>query len=290
LKRKDWLAFIALSLAWGSSFFWIKIAVEEVGPFTLVAWRLLFGILGLLVVVRLRRPEWPTEKKIWIALLVLGLSNTAIPFVLISWAELFIDSAVAAILNSGVPLLTMVMAHFYLSDDRLNRQRVIGLLVGFAGVIVLVQRDLSAGLDFNLIAQGAMILAVIFYAFSAVFARHNAKGVSPIVQALVPLVAADTLIWGITPIVESPLALPVLPITWVAIVWLGVIGSCIAYLLYFYLLHSVGPTRATMVTYTFPLVGVTLGVGFLNERLDLSLILGAALVIASLLIVNRDKS
>lgn len=290
MKRKDWLAFIALSLAWGSSFFWIKIAIEEIGPFTLVAWRLFFGIVTLLLVVALRRPEWPSQKKIWLALLVLGLSNTAIPFVLISWAEVFIDSAVASILNSSVPLFTMVIAHFSLSDDRLNRQRVIGLLVGFVGVIVLVQRDLSAGLEFNLIAQGAIILAVIFYAVSAVFARRNTKGVSPVVRALVPLVAADFLLWGITPAIESPLTLPALPLTWIALLWLGVVGSGIAYLLYFYLLHSVGPTRATMVTYTFPLVGVTLGVGFLNERLDFSLILGAVLVIASLLIVNRDKS
>ncbi len=87
MKNKDWLAFIALSFAWGSSFFWIKIAVEEIGPFTLVAWRLLFGILGLLLVLRLRRPEWPSQRKVWLALLVLGLTNTAIPFVLISWAE-----------------------------------------------------------------------------------------------------------------------------------------------------------------------------------------------------------
>ncbi len=98
------------------------------------------------------------------------------------------------------------------------------------------------------------------------------------------------MLWAIAPVVESPLQFPVLPLTWVAIVWLGLIGSCLAYLLYFYLLHSVGPTRSSMVTYTFPLVGVTLGVGFLNERLDFSLILGAVLIIASLYIVNRDKA
>ena len=290
MKKKDWLAFIALSLAWGSSFFWIKIAIEEVGPFTLVAWRVLFGILGLLVVVVLQRPEWPKRRELWLALLLLGLTNTAIPFVLISWAEIHIDSAVASILNGSLPLFTTVIAHFALTDDRLNRQRIIGLLVGFAGIVVLVQRDLGAGLEFNIVAQGAMILAVIFYAFSAVLARKKTKDANPIVRALIPLISADIFLWGIAPIVESPFVFPNLPLTWVAIVWLGIIGSCVAYLLYFYLLHSVGPTRTSMVTYAFPLVGVTLGVGFLNERLDFSLILGAALVIVSLLIVNRDKS
>ncbi|MDA1329569.1 MAG: DMT family transporter [Chloroflexi bacterium] len=287
MKTKDWTAFIGLSLAWGSSFLWIKIAVQEIGPFALVGWRLLFGIVGLLVVVAIRRPEWPRQRKVWLALLVLGLTNTAIPFVLISWAELYIDSAVASILNSSVPLFTMVIAHLLLTDDRMTRQRVLGLLIGFLGVVVLVWRDLSAGLEFNLLAQGAMILAVLFYAGSSVFARRNTQGLSPTVQALVPLITADIVIWGIAPFAEGPLTLPQISLTWIALLWLGLIGSCIAYLLYFYLLHAVGPTRATMVTYTFPVIGVLLGVIFLKERLDVYLILGAALVVSSLLVVNR---
>ncbi len=287
MKTKDWLAFIALSLAWGSSFFWIKIAVAEIGPFLLVALRVLFGILGLLLVMLLRRPARPTDPRVWRNLLILGITNTALPFVLISWAEQYIDSAVASILNSSVPLFTTMIAHFVLSDDRLTRKRVLGMLVGFAGVIVLVARDLGQDIRLNLLAQGAMILAVLFYAGSAVYARRNTKGVSPIIQALVPLLAADAFIWALTPIVESPIHFPALPLTWVALLWLGLIGSCTAYLLYFYLLHSVGPTRATMVTYTFPVVGVALGVLFLHEALDINLIAGAVLIVGSLLIVNR---
>jgi drug/metabolite transporter (DMT)-like permease len=289
VKTKDWLAFGGLSLAWGSSFLWIKIAVQEIGPFALVGWRLLFGIVGLLVVVAVRRPEWPRDRKAWTTMLILGITNTAAPFVLISWAEQFIDSAVASILNGSVPLFTMVIAHLLLSDDRMTGRRVVGLLIGFLGVVMLVWRDLASGLDLNLLAQGAMILAVLFYAGSSVFARRNTQGLSPIVLALVPLITADVMIWGIAPTVEGPLALPQLGLTWIALLWLGLIGSCIAYLLYYYLLHSVGPTRATMVTYLFPVVGVFLGVVVLNERLDVYLVLGAVLVIASLLVVNREK-
>ena len=290
MKSKDWLAFLALSLAWGSSFFWIKIALEEIGPFALVAWRVLFGILGLLVVVALKRPDWPKSRKVWGALAVLGLTNTAIPFVLISWAELHIDSAVASILNGSLPLFTTVIAHFALTDDKLTRQRILGLLVGFVGVFVLIRRDAGGDLEFNLLAQGAMILAVLFYAYSGIYARLNTKEVTPIIHALIPLITADVLLWGIAPVVESPFTLPTLAMTWWAILWLGLVGSCVAYLLYFYLLHSVGPTRSSMVTYTFPLVGVTLGVGFLGERLDFSLVLGALLILASLYIVNREKA
>lgn len=287
MKTKDWLAFIGLSLAWGSSFFWIKIAVQEIGPFLLVALRVLFGILGLVTVYTLRRPEWPKDRRLLRNLLILGITNTALPFVLISWAEQHIDSAVASILNSSVPLFTMVIAHFVLSDDKMTRRRVFGLLLGFLGVILLVVRDMRGELSLNLMAQGAMILAVLFYAGSSVYARRNTQGASPIVQALVPLLSADAFIWSAAFLVESPIHLPVITMTWVALVWLGLVGSCAAYLFYYYLIHSVGPTRATMVTYTFPVVGVALGVLFLHERLDPYLILGAVLIVGSLLVVNR---
>lgn len=286
MKTKDWFAFLALSLAWGSSFLWIKIAVQEVSPFMLVALRLLFGILGLLLVAALRRPEWPKEKDAWSALLFLGLINTAIPFVLISWAEQHIDSAVASVINSSVPLFTMVIAHLFLSDDRMNGRRVLGLLIGFGGVLALAWEDLQVGQQSSLLAQGAMLLAVLFYAASSVYARSHGQGVSPIVHALVPLVSADAVIWAGASVV-GPIQLPHLAITWGALLWLGLIGSCTAYLLYFYLLHSVGPTRATMVTYTFPVIGIVLGVVFLQEALTVSLLLGAALVLTSLWVVNR---
>ncbi|MCW5879088.1 MAG: DMT family transporter [Anaerolineales bacterium] len=287
MKTKDWLAFIGLSLAWGTSFFWIKIALEEVGPFLLVAYRILFGLLALALVLLWTRPQWPRDRRSYIAMLILGLTNTAVPFVLFSWAELHVDSAVASIFNSSMPLFTMIIAHVALSDDRLTRQRVLGLLVGFVGVVVLALRDTGGDVRMNLLAQGALLLAVLFYAGSTVFARQTTKGIVPTVQAFVPLVMADLVIWSAAQAAEAPLRLPQLPMTWVALLWMGVVGSCMAYLFYYYLLHSVGPTRLAMVTYMFPVVGVTMGVLFLNERLDASLIIGALLVLLSLYIVNR---
>jgi drug/metabolite transporter (DMT)-like permease len=289
VKLKDWIAFTLLGLAWGSSFLWIKIAVSEIGPFTLVALRLLFGILGLIAVVAYNRPNWPATQRLWIVLVILGLTNTAIPFVLISWGETHIDSAVAAVLNSTVPLFTMIIAHLFLSDDRITLPRIIGLLVGFGGVVVLLSRDLDfrGGLSGSVLGQGAVLLAALFYAVSGVFARRNTQGLSPIVQALVPLIVADGAIWLAAPLVEMPFRFPQLPLTWVALLWLGIIGSCIAYLLYYYLLHSVGPTRTTLVTYVFPLVGVTLGVVFLNELLDWHLFVGGSMVVGSIAIVNQ---
>lgn len=287
MKAKDWLAFVALSIAWGSSFLWIKIAVQEVGPFLLVSMRVLVGALGLLGVYLVKRPALPEKRTTWITLIVVGLTNTAIPFVLISWGQIYIDSGVAAILNASVPLLTTVLAHFMLADDKMDWKRAIGLPLGFIGIVMIVARDYVPGEPNRLWGQAAILAAAVLYAASAIYIRRGTEEVNPVVRALVPLAAADVLLWVTTPIVEAPLRWPQQLDTWIAIVWLGVLGTFLAYLIYFYLVHSIGPTRATMVTYTFPVVGVVLGVLFLNEMLDLNIVLGGGLVLGSIILVNK---
>jgi len=276
-----------LGLIWGSSFLWIKIAVQEVDAFTLVGWRLLFGTLGMVAVIALRRPDFPRRRSIWLALAVQGIINTALPFVLISWGEKSIDSAVAAVLNSTVPLFTLVIAHFALHDEPITARKAIGLLIGFGGVLALMARDLEAGnLRVGIIGQAAVLVASVSYASASVFARRTMREVSPLVQAFVPMAFADALVWSAATQVGHPGRLPALPLTWVALVWLGLLGSCVAYLLYYHLLHAVGATRAVMVTYVFPVVGVALGVIFLNELTDWHLLAGGLLVVASLVVVN----
>jgi drug/metabolite transporter (DMT)-like permease len=290
MKLRDWMTFSLLGLVWGSSFLWIKVAVQEIGPATLVGFRLLIGLLGLLAVVLVRKPALPADRRTLAILAVLGITNTALPFVLISWGEQFIDSAIASILNGTVPLFAIVIAHFFLPDDRITLARILGLVTGFLGVVVLMSRDLGAGAQAgSVLGQLAVLAAAISYAGSSVFARRNLRQVDPVVQAFLPLISADLVAWGAALLTEGPLQVPQLPITWLALAWLGLFGSCLAYLLYFNLLHSVGPTRATMVTYVFPVVGVILGVVFLNERADWHLWGGVALVALGIGVVNWKR-
>jgi len=287
MKLRDWVTFWTLGLIWGSSFLWIKIALDNVGPFTLVAWRLLIGVAGLALVVLFRRPTFPRGRRIYGLLALLGVTNTALPFLLISWGEQSIDSAVASILNGTVPLFAMVFAHFALQDDRMTRARVAGLILGFLGVIVLMSGDLVPGeVRTGGLGQLAVLVASILYAFSTVFARKNLHGLSPVVQSFVPLVVADLFIWTGAVAIEAPVLAPTSGLTWFALVWLGLLGSCVAYLLLFTLLHRVGPTRTTMVTYVFPVVGLVLGIVFLQEPVTASLLIGAAMVVAGILVVN----
>jgi drug/metabolite transporter (DMT)-like permease len=285
LKPKHWFVFILLGGIWSSSFLWIKIAVQEVGPITLVAFRVLFGLLFTLIVVLFQRTKLPRTFKEWFPILLLGISNVAIPFFLISWGEQAIDSAVAAILDATVPLFTIVIAHYLLHDDKMTVPKVVGLLTGFAGVIVLMSKDIGTSVG-PILGQAAVVLACVFYAGSSVFARKSTENVSGILRSAGPLISSTAVMWLATFTLERPVKIPQLPITWIALIWLGVLGSGFAFILNYYLIHEIGPTRTTMVTYLFPLGGVILGVVFLGEHLSWQLLAGAALVIASLAVAN----
>lgn len=286
----EWVLFLGLSLLWGSSFLWIKIAVQDVGPLVLVGWRLLFGSLGMLVVVLVRGTRLPKDWHTWRNLGILGLINTAVPFVLISWGEQTVDSAVASVLNSTVPLFTLVIAHMALEDDRITGRRVVGLLLGFVGVVILMSRDFGReGLSAGLLGQLAILLAALAYALGGVYGRHTMRQVDPMIQAFVPMTAAALMVWPLAIPFPGRGLLPSFPLTWLALVWLGLLGSCSAYILFYLLLHRIGPTRTSTVTYLIALVGVVLGVVFLDERLDWQLAAGAALVVSGIAVVNRRE-
>jgi drug/metabolite transporter (DMT)-like permease len=286
MQTKHWIVFLALGLIWSSSFLWIKIGVQEIGPMALVAFRMIFGALTAVGVAIYQKVEWPRDRRTWIIFAILGPTSLAIPIFLISWGEQTIDSAVASILNATVPLFTILIAHYWLHDDKMTVQKIIGLLVGFAGVIILLSKDVSANAHNSAIGQAAVILASLFYAGSAVYARKATQHVTGLARSAAPLITATIFMWIVAPFSEQSIRVPALPITWIAALWLGVLGSGLAMIMYYYLLHEIGPTRTTLVTYLFPLGGVILGVIFLNEQLSWQLAAGALLIIASLAVVN----
>ena len=287
MKTKHWIVFISLGGIWSSSFMWIKIAVQEVGPVTLVAFRVLFGLLFGIAVIFIQRTPWPQTFKAWFPLLLLGLTNVAIPFFLISWGEKSIDSAVASILDATVPLFTILIAHFLLQDDKMTLPKVLGLLIGFAGVIVLMSKDIGASTG-SLLGQFAVIVASMFYAGSSVYVRKTTVDTPGILRSAGPLVSATAVMWLGSAMFESPLTIPQMGLTWVALLFLGIFGSGLAFVLAFYLIHEIGPTRTTMVTYLFPLGGVILGVTFLSEQLSWQLVTGAILIVSSLVVANWE--
>ncbi len=287
MNQKQVLAFVALSLTWGSAFYWIKVALEQLQPFTLVAWRLLLGGALLAITAYVKRSALPRGWVQWWPLLLMGLLNIAIPLVMTTSGQQYIDTGVAAIVLSTVPLFTVMLAYFFLKDEALSGWQWAGLLVGFGGVVLLLLRDIGGGQS-TLWGYASHLLAAMLYAGSAVFARKALHGHSIIVQALVPTAFSAALVWAAVPFVESPVQAPTQLMPLLGILVLGAGSSFLAYMLYYYLIRTIGPTRMSMTTYTFPLVGIALGALFLNEMLDPLLLAGAGLVLGSVFVVNRS--
>lgn len=292
MSLKDWVRFWLLGIIWGTSFLWIKIAVSEISPLVLVAFRSLIGASSLLVFFGIKggpRLRWQ-ELRPWLGIfVVVGLINIAIPFMLISWSEQYIPSGIASILNSSVPLFTMIIAPLFLHDDQWSLRKLLGLVFGFVGILNIFLPEMNHGLNQNLIGMGAMLWAALSYAVAGIYIRRHVQGLAPQLQAFLQLAIATVMIWALTIFVERPVKLPHLGITWVALLWLGVLGSAVAYILYFSLLHSIGPTRATMVTYIPPLVGILLGMIFLGEQITWQAVVGGLMVISGIVVVNFKR-
>ena len=266
---------------------WIKISLREIGPDMLVGFRTLFGVLFCAIVILIQRIKLPQTFKEWRPLFLLGVTNIAIPFFLIAWGEQSIDSSVASILDSTVPLFTIIIAHFLVSDDKMTLSKISGLLIGFAGVFVLVSKDFGASAG-PLLGQAAVILASFFYAVSAVIVRKTTQNTPGILRSAGPLLSGTIIMWIAAFAFESPLKLPQLGITWTALLFMGILGSGFAFLMVYWLIHEIGPTRTSMITYIFPLGGVLLGVIFLQEQLTWQVVAGGLLIITSLVVANKQ--
>lgn len=190
-------AFVAMTAIWGASFLWIKIAVLDIGPFSLVLYRLAFAVAGLLPILIWRRPEMPHGAATWRAIILVGVLTTTAPWLFISWAEQTIDSALATVLNATVPLFTVLIAHFALKDDRMTTWRVVGLLFGFAGVVVLSRSGSGeSGRESHLLGVLAMMASGMCYTVGTVIARRSLRHLSSLAQAFYSVAVAAVLLWA----------------------------------------------------------------------------------------------
>ncbi|MEX0629513.1 MAG: EamA family transporter [Chloroflexota bacterium] len=279
-------AFILLGLIWGSSFAWIKVAVAELPPATLVAERMTLGALAMLVFLVFSRPPRPTRGQVG-HLAVMGAVNAGLPIFLISWGEQYIDSGTAAVLNSLVPIFSLLVAGLVLRTETWSPLRVVGVLAGFAGAAVLASREFAFNPGPAAIGGAvAVTVASLSYAIGASYAKSRIQSTNRYVVAAGTLIFAAIYLWIVAFAVDGGPVLPTQAGTIAAVLWLGLLGSFVAYILYFYLLSHMGATVSTMVTYVFPIVGVSVGVIALNELLDLRLLLGTGLVVLGIAIVG----
>ena len=280
----EWLIFLTLGFCWGSSYLFIKLAVPDFGTFTLVALRLAVGATLLWTVVLLSRVELPRNPRMYGHLAVMATINIALPFSLITFAERSVDSSLASILTAPVPLFAAILAPFFLPDEPIRLNGLAGLLLGFVGVIILVSPGLTGTAGGNeLVGMLALLGGACSYACGAIYARRNVRGLRP----MVPAVFQVTFACLITALVfEHPLQSTPDGQAIFSILWLGLLGSGIAYLCFFRLLGPWGATRLTMVAYLLPAVGIVLGFIVLQETIDGRIIIGTLAILAGIGIVN----
>jgi len=294
MHRRDAIELLALSAIWGSSYLFIAIGTQSMPPLTLVTIRLLVGAAALQIVLRARRMTLPRAPRALAGLAFMGLSNNIIPFTLITWAETpgaqQVNSGLAAVLVAAVPIFTVIIAHFALRDERFTALRVTGVLVGFLGVAVLMSpRFDRAGGEQQILGALAVVVASASYAAAVVFSRRALKGIAPIVLGAVQMTFSAAMLLPFALLIERPSLADVRPEAWFAVGWLGLLGSGIAYILYFGLIQRIGATRTTMVTYLSPIVAVVLGAAFNDESLEWTLLAGMALIISGAVLVNRKS-
>jgi drug/metabolite transporter (DMT)-like permease len=284
-NRIDWLVFFALGFMWGSSYLFIKLAVDDFGTFTLVALRLIVGALLLWAVVRIAKQPVPRERRIYGHLLVMAVINITIPFLLITWAEQSVESSLAAILTSPVPLFAIVLSSIFLHDEPMRVNGVVGLVVGFIGVVIITSRGLT-GEGSSVVGELALLGAAFSYACGAVYSRRNVRGLAPMIPAVFQVTFAAIITGVIALLIEEPWTVTPDAEAVFSILWLGILGSGLAYLFVFRLFAAWGATRTTLVAYLIPVVGIVLGYLVLQEPVDATIIVGTALVIAGIGLVN----
>jgi drug/metabolite transporter (DMT)-like permease len=286
-SRFDWPLFILLGFLWGSSYMFIKIGVDAgLPPFTLVALRLLLGFGLLAAVVAVARERLPRDRATYRHLLVMAVVNIVIPFTLITWAEQRVDSTLASVINGAVPIFVIPIAALALRDEPLSPGRVLGVVMGLIGVAVLVGFDPAAAAGSDLAGVLALVGSTLAYAVGAVYARRNVRGLRPMIPALFQVGFALVIVAVMAVAVDRPWTLQVEPAAALAVLWLGVFGSGVAYLIFFGLLARRGAGGTSVVAYLLPVFGVALGALVLREPVDGPLLVGLALIVGGIALVN----
>jgi drug/metabolite transporter (DMT)-like permease len=282
----EWALFLALGFMWGSSYLFIKLAVDDFGTFTLITLRLAIGAAFLWIVVRASRTPLPRERRVYRFLLVMAVVNIVLPFSLITWAEQSVDSALAAIINATVPLFVIVIAPAFLPDEPIRVNGILGLAVGFIGVVLIVSPGLVAA-DGDPLGELALLGSSLAYALGNVYARRNVVGLPPMIPAVFQVTFGLIIVAILAIVLERPWATATPDAeAWFSVIWLGILGSGMAYLAYFRLLGRWGATRTSLVAYLLPVIGIVLGFLVLQEPIGPSLLAGTVLVIAGVAIVN----
>ena len=281
----DWLMLAVLSVLWGGSFFFNALALAQWPPLPVLLVRVGLAALALLLAVRLAGLSMAVGQRLWLAFFGMGVLNNLIPFSLFLWGQQQIPSGLAAILNAMTPIFTVMVMHVF-GDERATGGKIAGIVAGFAGVAILIGPDALSGLGLNLLAQLACIAATVSYAFSGLYGRRF-RELPPLVTAAGQLTASTLMTLPVVLWLNPPWTLPV-PTghTVFALLGLALVSTATAYVIFFKIMRSAGPSNVVLVTFLIPVSAILLGVGLLGESLLPRHFVGMAAIFAGLALID----
>ena len=286
LSSRAWAELLLLSLIWGGSFLAMRITLNEVGVFTTVAHRIFWAVLILWAVMIWRGIALPRCAKIWMAFLVMGALNNAIPFALLAWGQLYIETGLTSILNGATAPFGILLAALFFKDEPVTWQRGIGVALGFLGMAITLGLENLQKLDVRSLAQLAILGATFSYALAGSWARAQ-LGHLPYQLSAAGMVTGSTLIMlPLARYVDGPFDLSLMPITWAAIIYMAVFATAGAYLLYYRVLRMAGSGNLMLVTLLIPPIAVVLGAVVLGEALHFRAFVGFAVLALGMIILD----
>ena len=286
------LVWLLLCGIWGSTWLFIKLGLEDLPPFTFAGIRFVIASLILFSLVAVRRLSLPRKRSDWFLLASTGVLAFCINYGLLFWGEQYISSGLAALLQATIPVFGLVIAHFYLPGERMTLPRVIGIVMGLAGVAVIFSNQLSVAGPRALAGSAALVFGSASAAYSNVLVKARGKNLDP------AIIAAGQMLFGLIPLllIGIPLEGNPLRFHWTgmaiaALFYLAIVGSVVAFLLYYWLVQNMDVTNTMLIALVTPVVAVTLGVLILNEELNWRTLVGGAMIMLgiSLVVLRRKK-
>lgn len=277
---------LALAILWGGSFFFAEIALTEVPPLTVALHRIFWAVPILLLVVLWQGLRIPRSVKVWLCYLVMGALNNAIPFSLIFWGQVSIESGLASILNGTTAVFGAVVAGIFLVDEPLTLRKIIGAMFGVLGVSVIMGIDAVTNFDLRNLAQLAILGAALFYAFAGVWGKRFLSAYPPAMNAFGMLVGSTFWMVPVAIYFEGVPSFELSGQIWSSLLAVSILSTALAYLLYFEILMRAGSANLMLVTLLIPPVAVGLGFSFLGERLGIEAVYGFGLIAAGLIITD----
>lgn len=282
------LVWLVLCIIWGSTWLFIKIGLENLPPITFAGIRFVIACVILFVLIRLRRIALPTNRRDWGLLALTGVLSFSLNYGLVFWGEQHISSGLAAVLQATLPAFGLVIAHFHLPGERMTWSKIFGVVLGFLGVAVVFSNQLAIAGGKALAGCVALVLSALFAAYSNVLVKAYGRKLEPAILAagqmffgLIPL-----LLIGI-PLEGNPFHYHWTPKSWLALLYLAVVGSVIAFMLYYWLVHHMDVTKTMLISLVTPVVAVVLGMLVLGEDLSWRTVAGGIMIMVGVRFVTR---